>query len=139
MSNNYRFPISEFLIQLLTKIPKVKANLSYVVFNFFLPDLNLLSPLLLFPFIAICMVAIVSLIILFLLNTLTIYISTIQVYNCSIRDQGFVNKPRGPKEEDSQIYDVQTPQKYGLTSDITTKEVEEALKKMGENKGGRPK
>ncbi|XP_057526429.1 uncharacterized protein LOC130805665 [Amaranthus tricolor] len=44
----------------------------------------------------------------------------------------------GPKEEDSQTSDVQRPREYGSTSDITTEEVGEALKKMGRTKAVGP-
>ncbi|XP_057517919.1 uncharacterized protein LOC130798841 [Amaranthus tricolor] len=47
-------------------------------------------------------------------------------------------KKTGPKEEDNQIFDAQRPLKYGSTSDLTTEEVREALKKMGRTKAVGP-
>ena len=42
-----------------------------------------------------------------------------------------LNENRGPKEEGSQSSNIQRSHDYGSTSNITTKEVREALKKMG--------
>ena len=47
-----------------------------------------------------------------------------------------LNETRGPKEENRLTFEVQRPQDYESTSDITTKE--EALKKMGRTKAVRP-
>ncbi|XP_057533559.1 uncharacterized protein LOC130811315 [Amaranthus tricolor] len=49
-----------------------------------------------------------------------------------------LNESRGLKEADNQISDVQRPLEYGSTSDITTVEVGEALKKMGRTKAVGP-
>ena len=45
-----------------------------------------------------------------------------------------VQRDQRPKEEDSQNSDIQRSREYGSTSDITTGEVREALKKMGRTK-----
>ncbi|XP_057526537.1 uncharacterized protein LOC130805768 [Amaranthus tricolor] len=49
-----------------------------------------------------------------------------------------LNESGGPKEADNQIFDVQRSLEYGSTSDITTEEVGEALKKMGRTKAVGP-
>ena len=45
-----------------------------------------------------------------------------------------LNESRGSREEDKQLSNVQRPLEDGLTSDITTEEVGQALKKMGRTK-----
>ena len=49
-----------------------------------------------------------------------------------------LNEIRGPKEEDRNTSDIQRPNDFRSTSDITTEEVGVALKKIGRSKAIEP-